>query len=341
MGFSSPAAQRKLSVWEEVQAKYKMAGAAIAAEERRGKSGGAKASLLSSKSFKSIGGATDSFSVPEKFRSLDSVKGLPRSRSTPRSRKQSSRHPSGARSVNESSRGRSKSPDGSLSGASTSLTARSAFQVQVDRAFKEGFLNAELFPTSEVVKRLDIKPLDVEGGKRGIGKDPGRVWKSKLRETQPNSSKGDPVANNALSKSGIQAPAPPGFFAQVPERLGQWRDDIGSLEAQGFDNNGPTKGQWVPESVMRRKEREQASKDAKARRDALDKARWKIEEEERLVRERAAAEAAAIEAAERDAKMRAKRDEEDKAAAERRRKKAEEARKAQEERMARLMKKGS
>ena len=56
-------------------------------------------------------------------------------------------------------------------------------------------------------------------------------------------------------------------FSQVPERLGRWRDDFGNLEAAGTDNNGVTKGQWVPEAVVKRKEKEQRQKEEKARRD--------------------------------------------------------------------------
>ena len=178
VGFFSenkPGAENKLSVWEEVQAKYALTRAAMATEAKQ-KKGGVGAALISSKSFSHLATSSDkSFSVPEGFRTLDSVKGLPRSRSASRDgrRGRSSRHSSGAHSEQ-------------ISRASTSLTARSAVQIQVDRAFKEGprlttphlrrllrshtsdvlsprasrfvsragFLNAELETTADVVKRL-------------------------------------------------------------------------------------------------------------------------------------------------------------------------------------------
>ena len=192
-----------------------------------------------------------------------------------------------------------------------------------------------------MVKRLDIKPLDPEGGKRGIGKDATKVWKAHLREITRKGGNGDPVANNALSKDGVRHDVPPGFFAQVPERLGRWRDDFGNLEAAGTDNTGVTKAQWVPESVVRRKEKEQRQKEEKARRDAAERERYKIEQARREQAAREKAEADAELAAARDAKNRAKRDEEDRAAAERRRKNEEKKREEQKARMERLMRKGA
>ena len=143
-------------------------------------------------------------------------------------------------------------------------------------------------------------------------------------------------------RSLILSPTPPSLgYSQVPERLGRWRDDFGNLEAAGTETNGVTWGQWVPEAVVRRKEKEQEQKERKARRDAVEKARWKIEEaqreKERAEKAAADAEAAAI----RDAKARAKAAEEEKAAAERKAARDEKKKQQQKERMERLMRKGA
>lgn len=119
VGFSvtEPEPEKKMSVWEEVQAKYALTHVQMARQKKLGGGTGSGA-LISSKSF--TNGSSDTlFSVPEGFRTLDSVKGLPRSRSTPGARS------GGARSEQ-------------ISRASTSLTARSAVQITADRAFKEG-----------------------------------------------------------------------------------------------------------------------------------------------------------------------------------------------------------
>lgn len=298
----------KSSVWDEVHAKYAKARAIINTERRAN----AQGDLL--KGFAGTGTASS-------WRSLTSVKELPRART--------SQHPSGTRSARTGD---------SASRASTSLTVRSAIQIRADRAFKEGFLNPDGPLTArpkEVAKWLDTAPLDAEGGKRGIGKDTTRLWKGKLREIVPAASKGDPIANNALSREGLRHGTPLGFFAQVPERLGQWREDFGKLDAVGTESSGGTFGQWVPEAVVRRKEIEQRRREAKlkAAREAAVR-----EEAEAKVREAAAREReAAARRAERDAEAakRAEREAAERVAAEKRRLKAE-ARKKREEAFARM-----
>ena len=44
--------------------------------------------------------------------------------------------------------------------------------------------------------------------------------------------------------------------AQVPERLGRWRDDLGSLDGSSKGKSGPSKGQWVPDSLVRQRDKE-------------------------------------------------------------------------------------
>ena len=121
-------------------------------------------------------------------------KALPRGRAAPSI---SRLHASGARTAE------------SVSQATTSLTVRSAIQIRADRAFKEGFAEAAAERQTPLVlaTRLDLKPLDVEGGQRGIGKDVTNVWKGRLRESKSAARVarvGEPVANNALSGEGMK-----------------------------------------------------------------------------------------------------------------------------------------
>lgn len=244
-----------------------------------------------------------SFSAPAPFRTLDSVKMLPNTRSS-RSRSLSPyRHASGAR-TNESA-----------SIATTAITVRSAIQIREDRAFREGFHKAELNEaTEERAKWLDLVPLTHGCGQKGIGLDAGKVWKGNLREIQPESAKGDPVANNSTSRDGFRNPSTPGFFSKHPERLGQWRDD--------FQGNG-CKGQWIPNSELRRYEREEQAKEAKALQEAHKKEREAKELQERERRRREDAAREAREAAERQAEARERAAKEAEARAEKVRQAAE------------------
>ena len=199
----------------------------------------------------------------EKYRTLDSVKALPK-------RSGSRLHASGARTAD------------SVSRASTSLTVRSTVQIKEDRTFKSGFSAeaADLQKPTVIAQRLDLKPLDVEGGGRGIGKGVTKAWQGKLREIKPNASSGEPVANNALARGNVNSTRPPpGFFSQVPERLGKWRDDFAKIDTSGSSGsaNGPCVGQWVPEALVRRREKEAIAKERKAAADAEKRIRQQAE----------------------------------------------------------------
>lgn len=270
--------ERKLSVWEEVRLKYNAARQKMDDEATKARNNSKKSQPRDENPF--------SFQL-ERYRTLDSVKALPRGSKSP------SRHASGARTAE------------SVSRATTSLTVRSAVQIRTDRAFKEGFEQAEL-PKPHEEKRLDLQPLDPEGGKRGIGRDVTRGWRSRLREiNSTTSNKGDPVANNSLSRNAMSAGQPPGMFAQMPERLGQWRDDMGRIDlTSGAEASSGPVGQWVPASVLRRKAREERRKEAAAKAEAVrrEQDRLEFESRARVLREREEAqqrETAAIEARER------------------------------------------
>jgi len=265
-------------VMQAAMARYAEARAKMA--EAASKQQKAKAEATGGGSSGPSGSSSSSFSVPGVFRTLGDVKGLPSSRNHSRS---ASRHPSGARSLNDS-----------FSQATTALTVRSAMQISSDRAFKSASksraeLNAE---AEERAKWLDLAPLDHGQGTGGVGTDNGRVWKKHLREVVPHASKGDPVANNSLSKNGIRTPSTPGLFLQIPERLGRWHDNYVSDEKAGGG-----RGQWVPEAEVRRRERMIAAQEKKAReeeerreremREQLERERIRREEEAALAREAA------------------------------------------------------
>jgi hypothetical protein len=199
--------ERKLSAMDEAALKHAAARKMMEAREKAAKT----------KVKKTGAAVTDRDGNPfsfklENYRTLDSVKGLP-SRDKKRGPSRHA-HASGTRSE-----GRGASAD-SPSRASTSLTVRSAVQIRADRAFKENFnaVRAELQQPEQLAQLITgLKPLDAEGGQRGIGKDVTRVWKAKLRELTPqHSSHAQPVANNAMSRDGVPLKQPPGFFCQVP-----------------------------------------------------------------------------------------------------------------------------
>ena len=78
----------------------------------------------------------------------------------------------------------------------------------MDRTFKSGWMDADMQKPEVIAQRLDLKPLDPEGNKRGVGKDVTKVWKGRLRELTPQQSRDlQPVANNALSRDGVRGPA--------------------------------------------------------------------------------------------------------------------------------------
>jgi len=245
----------------------------------------------------------------ENYRTLDSVKGLP-SRDKKRGPSRHA-HASGTRSE-----GRGASAD-SPSRASTSLTVRSAVQIRADRAFKENFnaVRAELQQPEQLAQLITgLKPLDAEGGQRGIGKDVTRVWKAKLRELTPqHSSHAQPVANNAMSRDGVPLKQPPGFFCQVPERLGRWRDDFGKIDAStGTEGKTGGVGQWVPETVVRRKEQERRHQEKQAALKLEKRAQEQREydERERALQQKLAVEREAAAAAEARARVLAEEEEE-------------------------------
>lgn len=267
-------AKQPLSALEEVALRYADARKRMAQSDAK-QAGG----LLLSKSF---GTRDDSgFSTPAQWRSLDSIKAIPkRGRSlSPGARL----HASGART------------EPSVSLATTSLTVRSAVQIRADRAFKQSGeqsgakLNEK---PEEVAAWLDLKPLDHGKGPAGVGTEAMRQWTSKLREIVPAASKGDPVANNALSRDGMRCSVAPGFFAQVPERLGRWREEFGKLDSTGAESGGGRIGQWVPEAVLRRRRQELRSRESKAaaEREKAQKEFLRIQAAEKARREREDAE---------------------------------------------------
>lgn len=207
-----------------------------------------------------------------------------------------------------------------MSRASTSLTTRSAVQIRTDRAFTEGISEhaADIAKPEVIVQTLvDTKPLGtVEGAKRGIGRDVTRAWFGKLREIAPQANLGDPVASNALSRDGVPVQQPPGMFAQIPERLGQWREDMSRIDPlSGSETKGPKIGQWVPQALVDRMEREAVHREEKLARakEKRDREAREFEARAKVIMQReaeAAREAARIEAeeqakAEAEAKRRA------------------------------------
>jgi len=270
--------KKELSALEQVALRYAEARKKMMEEEKKNAAGASSSTVMASKNYKSFGTRDDSgFSTPAQWRSLDDVKMIPK-----RGRSHSpSRHASGARTAE------------SVSLATTALTVRSAAMIREDRAFKQdGHFKLNEKPV-EVAARLDLLPLDHGRGQQGVGTESSLAWKSKLREIAPTGSKGDPVANNALSRNGVCGGMAPGFFAQVPERLGRWRDDFGRLDSTGAESAGGRVGQWVPEAVLVKRERELRAREAKIESDRrkaeqevrrhaeLEKARREREAEER------------------------------------------------------------
>jgi len=251
-----------MSVLEETMARY---AAARAKMQEAGQA--PKAVVKSGGSSSGMG-----FSSPDNFRTLDSVKSLPRGRAANHARS-ASRHASGARSA------------ASVSLATTSLTVRSAAQVGQDRAFN---FTAYAPPAPPLV--VNLEPLDHGLGKEGIGTSVEKVWRKQLRGTIPEAAKGDPVANNSLSKNGFQTPSTPGMFSQMPERLGRWRDDFaGQVDSNGTFTSamGPTKGMWVPEALVRQRDKQIRAHEAKLAADEKKKEaeNKRIQEQERIRRE--------------------------------------------------------
>jgi len=303
VGFDvKPAPPPKYDVLAEAMARCAAARAKMVAEKLRNGEGNP---------FKTGQGQGEAFSTPSSFRTLDSVKMLPSNRSRARNGdalggRSPYRHASGAR-TNESP-----------SIATTAITVRSAVQIREDRAFNEGLNQADVAAAAEArAKLLDLIPLDHGRGSKGIGTSVEKVWKSHLRGITPSSSKGDPVANNAMSRDGFRNPSTPGFFCKVPERLGQWRDDFPG-------NDG--KPAWIPDTLIRAHERAEAAKEAKAHAEAIKKEqelrahlemeRKRQEEAREIAREKAASDTLARDVAAREAE---EREEKARKAAERKR----------------------
>jgi len=303
--------EEKRSILEDVMARYAAAHAEAKARAKAAKQGRAKPSAESSemgamldfsgwsqRPHKAAASSSGEFSKPSRWQSLDTVKLLPKQRgSAKRHSLSGSRYASGSRSV------------ASVSAATTSLTVRSAVQIREDRSFKEGFHQPVFDTNAERVKLLDLAPQhqDPGGGGKDIGTHVERKWRGQLRETCPNGSKGDPVARNALSKDAMQVPATPGLFSQIPELLGRWREDfsgwvdastgkLGAGAQHGAAQQGAVRGQWVPESLVRERDRQLLRAEAKAKEDRL----WREREE----RQERAQEEARREAAARLAKQR-------------------------------------
>lgn len=242
-----------------------------------------------------------SFSRPERFRSLDEVKGLPSLpggfRTARNFSRSASHHHSGARSLNES-----------FSAATTSLTVRSSAQISEDRAFKSGFLGPEALLNESAEERnkyLSLEPLMLGRGEHLVGTAHDSVWKGELREIQPSSSKGDPIANNSMSRTGLQHPqfaGGTGLFAMEPELLGQWREDfdMSGLDEKATNASRAAKGAWIPASWIKQRDQALAYQEKKRAQEAARKEQELRELQEREKRKKAREAEEAAERAEQD-----------------------------------------